>query len=514
MTYLTVPISVTTVDDAVTQAVKAVDLGAEMVELRTDYLENLNVEMFDDLFERISVLDTKIIVTCRDQKQGGANDYSAKLRLQILERAIRHQSDFVDCEYVNFNKDEFSRELRDALKTGPTRLILSHHDFEKPIKDMESVYDGMLLAYPDCVPKIVFMPKHINDCFAAFDLLKNKQGDAIVIAMGEEGMITRILARKLGSMVCFACMDFESMTAPGQVTLEQMKNLYRFDKQNSDTEIFGIIANPVGHSMSPAIHNACLQADDVNAVYVPVLLKGDNLEFSLFIENVKDRDWLGVRGFSVSLPHKENALYYINSTGGFIDEQAVKIGALNTLTVGYNERICGYNTDYEGAISALVETMGIQKNDLLHKKAAVIGAGGVARAVVAGLTDAGAKVTIYNRTVSRAKKLAKEFTCKHAELDELQDTDAEIIVNCTSIGMHPDVDASPVPDEIIKPEMTVFDTVYNPPVTKLLKQAENACAKTVSGVDMFVYQAMAQYKHFTGKVADQSIMRDVIGRNL
>lgn len=514
MTYLTVPISASTPDEALSQASAAKDAGAQMVELRTDYLENLTVDMFDDMFARVLRAGIKTIVTCRDSSEGGQNDYPRKLRIQILARAAHTGADFVDCEYANFTKPDVSKFLKDALESSKTRLILSAHNFKTPFKDIEAVYDGMLMAYPDAVPKVVYTAKHVNDCFAAFGLLHRKDRDAIVLAMGEHGLITRILAKKFGSLVCFACLDEKTATAPGQVSIAQMKNLYRYDSMNSKTQVFGIIGSPVSHSKSPAIHNACFGACNMNRVYVPILLKGDRLEFNRFMENVKDRHWLNFGGFSVTIPHKENALAYTNHIGGFAEEQASKIAAVNTLAIGFNDRLSAYNTDYAGAMDALVKTMGIDKAQLEHKPVAVIGAGGVSRAVVAGLTDAGAKVTIYNRTLSRAKKLASEFACHHASMDDIASLDAEIIVNCTSIGMYPDVNSSPLPASVLKKTMVVFDTVYNPAETLLLKQAKKAGAKTVPGVEMFIYQAMEQFTHFTGEKADESIMRGVIKDSL
>ncbi len=514
MTYLAVPISAETIEKAFEQAKKAVVLGAEMVELRTDYIENLSVGKFEELYNQVEKLDIQIIVTCRDVSEGGAHDYSEKLRLNILEHAIKLGSDFVDCEYANFVKDKFEIALRDALEHSSTRLILSAHDFEKPFKKIEAIYDGMLLAYPDCVPKLVYKPRHISDCFEGLDILHNKEGDAIVIAMGQEGELTRILAKKYDCLVCFASLNHDNTTAPGQVTIDQMKKIYRFDKINPQTEVFGVIGNPVSHSMSPAIHNGCFEASGYNGVYVPFLLKGDSVEFNKFMEVLKDRQWLDIKGFSVTIPHKENAMVYVSSTGGFVDDQAVKIAAVNTLTIGYNDRICAYNTDYEGALDAIVNAAGGNKSYLEHKTAAVVGAGGVSRAVVAALTDCGAKVTIYNRTVSRAKKLAKEFVCKYADIDEIEDIDASILVNCTSVGMYPDVDESPVPEKVLNDQMIVFDTVYNPVETRLLKQAKSVGAKTISGVEMFVYQGLGQYKHFTGQGADEKLMRKTVSERL
>lgn len=506
MTLLTVPISAKTVESAIEQIQTAKQSGAEAVELRTDYIEGLKVDTVAGLIKQAKDVGLKLIATCRDKNEGGQNDYPDELRREVLIEAIKAEANYIDCEFENFKKKEFSMALEQALEGSETRLTLSAHNFKKPFKNIRQLYDSILITCPNAIPKIVYKANNINDCFKGFDVLKHKDGDAIVIAMGEDGVITRILAKKFGSLVCFACVDEGSLTAPGQVSVKELKELYRYDSIDRDTELFGIIANPVGHSKSPAIHNACFSKSGMNKVYLPLLLKGDAREFNEFMDNVTKRKWLGFRGFSVSIPHKVNALDHVNQTGGFVEDLAMSIAAVNTLTVGYNERVNAYNTDYAGAMDAIVNEMGITKQELEHKTAAVIGAGGVSRAVVAGLTDVGAKVIIYNRTLSKAKKLAKDFKCHYGGLDELESLDAEIVVNCTSIGMYPEVDRSPVPENVLKENMLVFDTVYNPSETLLLKQAKQAGAKTVAGTEMFINQAIEQFKHFTNQEPDKETM--------
>jgi shikimate dehydrogenase len=200
-------------------------------------------------------------------------------------------------------------------------------------------------------------------------------------------------------------------------------------------------------------------------------------------------------------------LEYAREKGEYIEPLAEKIGAVNTLTIGINERTSAFNTDYAGAMDALSNAMGITRKQLHNKTVAVIGAGGAARAIIAGLVDVGAKVIIYNRTISRAHELALEFGCQSEGLDGIKNLDAEIIINCTSIGMYPEVNASPVPAECLKSSMTVFDTVYNPAETLLLRQAKQAGAKTVSGFEMFIGQASEQFKLFTHTDCPMEILR-------
>jgi 3-dehydroquinate dehydratase / shikimate dehydrogenase len=172
--------------------------------------------------------------------------------------------------------------------------------------------------------------------------------------------------------------------------------------------------------------------------------------------------------------------------------------------------LSAYNTDCIAAIDGITVGLGIDKAGLRKMPVAVIGAGGAARAVVAGLADAEAKIKIYNRTVERAKHLASDFKCDYASLDKLHKLKEKLIVNCTSIGMQPHVDASPVDVNLLQKHMAVFDTVYNPPETLLLKHAKQTGCHVISGVDMFLKQAAEQFKLFTGQNANTEIMRKIL----
>ncbi|MEA3226771.1 MAG: shikimate dehydrogenase, partial [Planctomycetota bacterium] len=368
----------------------------------------------------------------------------------------------------------------------------------------------ILAISPTAIPKLVYTANHINDCFEAFDLLHEADGERIVLCMGAAGLISRIVAKKMGSFVTFVSIDPESATAPGQLTIEQFKNLYCADCIDAETELFGVIADPVGHSLSPAIHNACFGEQGMNRLYLPLLVQGGQPEFDLFLRNAFERKWLNFRGFSVTIPHKQSALDYVRANDGYVEPLAEKIGAANTVIAGPDGKLAAYNTDYAGALDAITAGMEITRADFMHMSVAVVGAGGVSRAIVAGLNDAGAEVRIYNRTVEKAERLAAEFNSEFAPLAELQNFAAKLVINCTSIGMHPKVDATPVPQESLKVDMAVFDTVYNPAQTLLLEQAAEKGAKTIDGLSMFVNQAMAQFKLFTNTTGNSELMRKVV----
>jgi len=294
------------------------------------------------------------------------------------------------------------------------------------------------------------------------------------------------------------------------LTIDEFKNLYCYDDIKPDTQLYGVIADPVGHSLSPHIHNACFAAAGLNKFYLPLLVQGGQDGFDAFMDNVLARGWLDFKAFSITIPHKASALEYTKSRFGFVEPLTEKIGAANTVIITADGELKAFNTDYAGALDTVTSAMGIERGDLKDTSAAIVGAGGVGRTIVTGLADAGAKIKIYNRTVEKAEKLAAEFNCEYAGLDELNSLDAKLLVNCTSIGMHPKVNATPVPAKYLKEGMVVFDTVYNPAETLLLKQAKQIGAKTITGLDMFINQAAAQFKLFTGQIPDSDVMRKVV----
>ncbi|MHC4189969.1 MAG: shikimate dehydrogenase [Planctomycetota bacterium] len=522
MTYLAVPIAAPNLDRAKQQIKAALATGAEMLELRTDYLENLSVDLVKNLIAEAKTATGSavpsglpVIVTCRDKQQGGAIGYPHRLRVDVLTGALKAGAEFIDFEYDNFLSIENQEKIRLALsRSSKGRLILSAHNFKTTFADISRLYRNILAVCPVAIPKLVYTANHINDCFEAFDLLHYTSGERIVFCMGAPGLVSRIIAKKLDCFVTFASIDEQSATAPGQLTVEQFKKLYRYDDIKDDTELFGVIADPVAHSLSPAIHNACFAEKHMNKLYLPLLVEGRQREFDLFLRNVLLRKWLNFRGFSVTIPHKQNALNYVRANQGFVEPLAEKIGAVNTLVVGPDGKLKAYNTDYSAALDAITSTLRISRDDLKELPVVIVGAGGVARAIVAGLSDAGAKIKIYNRTVERGEKLAAEFGCDFAPLDDLPNVEGKLLINCTSIGMYPNVDEIPLPKECLKKGMAVFDTVYNPAQTLLLKEAKKKRKKTIDGLSMFINQALAQFKLFTGQNANPDLMRIIVYEEL
>ena len=518
MAYLTVPIAAASLDVAKRQIKAARAGGAEMLELRADYLENLTAGLVKKIIGEAksdTASPMPVIVTCRDKRQGGSLEYPDQLRIEVLTEALAAGADFIDFEYEKFLVEENQQKIKQALSQNPNaQLIISAHNFKTKFADIGQLYRDILRLYLNAIPKLVYTAGHINDCFDGFDLLHSTKGRRIVFCMGEAGLISRVIANKLGSFVTFASVDDKAATAPGQLAIEQFKKLFCAGSINSETSLYGVIADPVAHSMSPAVHNTGFADIAANKVYLPLCVEGGKEQFDRFLDNVIAREWLGFAGFSVTIPHKQNALDYVKAKQGFVEPLAEKIGAVNTILVGADGKLSAYNTDYSAALDAITSKLGVTRADLEGLAVAVIGAGGVARALVAGLTDAGAEIKIYNRTVEKAEKLAADFDCEFGGLDELPKVNAKLLINCTSIGMHPHIEATPLAKQYLKSGMTVFDTVYNPVETLFLRQAKETKAKTISGLEMFVNQALAQFRLFTGTDADAELVRRTVMKKL
>ena len=478
-------------------AERAHALGADTVEFRLDYLDT--PPDHQAIRRLLDGLPVEALVTCRPAAEGGRFAGDEADRLAVLRAAAECGADWIDVEQAVPEADR-----------PDGQIVLSRHDFARCPADLDEIAAG-LDAAPAAVGKIAFAAAGPEDALRAFDVLRAAHKPTIALAMGEAGVISRILARKFGAFGTFAALQRGAESAPGQPTLDEMIDLYRWPALTPETTLFGVIACPVGHSMSPAIHNAAFAAAALDAVYVPLLIQPGDESFRRFLDAIRQRPWLGWRGLSVTIPHKENALAYVGAA--HCDELARKIGAVNTITFEPDGSLRGDNTDYGAAVDALCDAMGLARADLAGRDVAVLGAGGVARALVAALTHYGADVTVYNRTVSRAEALAAEFACDAAGRDALAGLRAEIVINCTSLGMHPDVERCPL-EAIPRCVEVVFDTVYNPIETLLLRRARAAGCTCVTGLDMFVNQAAAQFETWTAHPAPREVMRSVVLRRL
>jgi 3-dehydroquinate dehydratase/shikimate dehydrogenase len=485
-------------DEARSDLRAAREAGADGVELRLDLFDPLCSR--EDLAALLAqARDLTTIVTCRPAREGGRYDGDESARLDVLRLALDEGADYIDVEA--------------DVPPGHTpvgRIILSEHEFTGPPDDPAGRL-GELSARCPAVAKLAYLARGPHDALTALDAVRNASGPAIVLAMGEGGLASRVLARKVGAFGTFAAPARGRESAPGQPDLAEFSDLYRWDRIHAQTPVFGVIGFPVAHSQSPAIHNAALAHCGLDGVYLPLLVEPQREAFDALLDGIRARPWLHWRGLSVTLPHKTHALEYVGEDA--CDPLAVRIGAVNTITFEPDGSLRGDNTDYAAAIDSLCATMGIERAGLAGRAVGVLGAGGAARAVVAALAHYGAETTVYNRTVSRAEALAEEFGAHAEPLALAESTEAEVLVNCTPLGMHPHADASPI-EQIPPPVRVVFETIYNPARTRLLELATRAGCTIVTGLEMFVQQGAAQFERWTHLPAPREVIAEVLRRGL
>jgi 3-dehydroquinate dehydratase/shikimate dehydrogenase len=326
--------------------------------------------------------------------------------------------------------------------------------------------------------------------------------------MGDMGIPSRILGAKFGAPFTYVAFNAERRVAPGIPSLEELHHVYDYERLNADTAVYGVVGDPVAHSLSPLIHNSAFRALGVNAVYVPFRVPRE--ELAIFL---KDFAILPVSGYSVTIPHKEE----VADLAPAKDDPVTWIRAANTLVSG-PKGFTAYNTDYQAALDSMLAHIGElnpqEPATLRHRSTLLLGAGGVARALAHLLHRNGAKLTITNRTYARAQELAEELGCVIAPWEGRHAVLCDLVVNATSVGMHPNVDESPLHASFFKPGMVVFDTVYTPETTLLVKEARARGCHVLTGVDMFVRQAALQFRLFTGQEPPLDVMRKVVKRAL
>jgi len=483
-TLLCASLTTATVDQTL-KVLHAPGRAFDVAELRLDYIQS------PDLSRLLESRPCPVIVTCRPQREGGRWTGDEGRRLELLAEATRLGADYVDVEL-----DALPRLSRH----GDTRLIVSYHNFDHTPANLAEIA-RQIEATDAHIVKLATTATSLRDNLAAFDVLRAARKPTIAVTMGEHGHISRVLGPKFGAFLVFASLATGRETAPGQVPVRDLLELYRFRQIGPATRVYGVIANPVAHSMSPAIHNAAFAKTGVDAVYLPFRVD-DVADF------IPAYTALPVDGYSVTIPHKQAVLPLLDK----IQPLAGRIGAVNTL-VARDGRLCGSNTDWSAAVAAI--DSGLPEGDTLDgKHVLMLGAGGAARAIAFGLTERGCLVTIANRTHERAERLAADVGCQVVPLADVGSVAYDILVNATSIGMHPNVDATPLDAGLLRPGALIFDSVYNPLETRLLREARAAGCRTVDGLAMFVNQAVEQFELWTHRPAPRPTMRAVVESRL
>lgn len=453
---------------------------ADLIELRLDSVSD------PDVAGALAGRKRPVIVTCRPVWEGGEFTGSEDERRRILGEALALGADYVDVEWRAGFDDLISL-------TGGRRIVLSMHDYTSMPGDLGESARAMRATGAEVI-KIAGTANSLSDCVRLFDFgaAQGKQGGMVLIAMGEHGLASRVLAGRLESTWTYA----GAISSVGQLGAATMLEEYRFRSVTESTDVYGLVGSPVAHSVSPAMHNAAFRAARLDAVYLP-LRAVDVDDFAAFARAI------GLKGASVTIPFKV-ALYE------HVDEAyavARRIGAINTIRI-VDGRWLGGNTDASGFLRPLQD----RHVPLRGMRAAILGAGGAARAVAIALTSSGVDVRVHARDRARAEEVAMIVSGGAGPWPPERGS-WDLLVNCTPVGMYPDPDRTPVGAEALTGRL-VYDLVYSPKTTRLLREAELAGCETIGGLEMLVAQAREQFQWWTDERPPAGVMRAAAERRL
>jgi 3-dehydroquinate dehydratase/shikimate dehydrogenase len=460
------------------------EAGESFLEFRLDFLDQpcRGAEAISGFLEEFP--DCTVLATCRRHQNHGKFNGSIEEQFAILDLAVRHGAHAID---VEIETAEAAQE-RLAQFRGRVQVIVSYHNYEAT-PPMEALLLRMTRVPADAY-KIVTTARKPSDNIrvlsAARALPKERM---IVLAMGELGFPTRVLSPIFGGIYTYAAPMYAEGTAAGQVSARYLRHLYRVERLKKTAKIYGVIADPVRHSISPAVHNRAFQSKRLDAVYLPFLVSPPQLRdfFSMAAK-------LPLAGFSVTIPHKQKIIRYLD----VVDPLARRIGAVNTVWRKAG-KWRGTNTDAPGITGPLSRLLKLRRSSVL-----VVGNGGAARSAVFALSDAGAKIALVGRNPDRVRALAKVCGAEPLLQEQLQSRHFDVLIHATPIGMFPHVHECFFDGKI--PAEIVFDMVYNPSETELLRRAKEQGKTTVPGLEMFIEQAVRQFELWTGDAAPRASM--------
>ncbi|HUK25822.1 MAG TPA: shikimate dehydrogenase [Terriglobales bacterium] len=464
-----------------------------LLEFRLDYLSRpalalAKIESFTQYHPHVVV-----IATCRRAAAGGKFRGSIVSQVDLLTKAGAAGCQLVDLELQSALRCKPSQMQKLQRRAG---LILSFHDF-RGTRKLDEILAKMTRVPADYY-KIATTATSLYDNVVMMRFLEKHSGahSLIGLCMGEQGLISRVLAIRAGSVFTFGAVSPEEKTAPGQMTAQELRNLFRVEQLDAATRLYGVAGDPVAHSLSPAIMNAAFRRENVNAVYL-----------ALHAKTLKDllacvRD-IPIHGLSVTMPYKESILTHLDNT----DSHTAKVGACNTVVRAQDGKLYGFNTDTAGIVRPLERRLPLDQAKVL-----VLGAGGAARAAVFALKERGAEVYILNRSAAPAQKLARQARARTLKRPDLKKLSFDVIINATPVGMG-NTRESPLNEEEIKAKF-VFDMIYDPPETRLLKMARARGSEVILGIEMFVHQAARQFEIWTGKPAPWDEMLSVVTKAL
>jgi 3-dehydroquinate dehydratase/shikimate dehydrogenase len=461
-------------------------------ELRLDWLrKDAERERFLTWLSDQRLRGATLIATCRRREAGGLYPGGIHDQLDFLRRAVAAGCSWCDLEVESLRKLS-PAAVRESL--APARVMVSLHDFRRTppgLSRFVEKWGGMRAGSggADAV-KVAAQVRSIADGVRLLKLIRRRR-NAAVLPMGQIGLPARVLALRFGSALTYAPVS--QATAPGQIPLDEMKHLYRAPLLDRRTGVYGVIGDPIGHSLSPLMHNTAFQARGINAVYLPFLVR----DLRDFLASV---DFLGLRGFSVTIPYKHAILRHLHDC----EPLAAEIGAVNTVVVRSDGRLWGANTDYVGLLRTLERRMLLRGSRVL-----LFGAGGAGRAAAFALARAGAAVAISERDLRRVRELARAVGGEALPRRALRFETFDAMINATPVGMYPHSAVSPLEPRELNCRV-VMDLVYRPLETRLLRLARSLGLATVSGSEMFVTQGAAQWEMWMGQRAPEAAMRRVV----
>ena len=453
-------------------------VGADLVELRLDTVRD------PDVAGALAGRTTPVVVTCRPPWEGGRFTGSEEERKRILADALARGAEYVDVEW----KANFTDLLS---STGGRRIVLSSHDFRGVPADLRERATAMRATGAEVV-KLAAKTSRLSDCLPLLELgTKSKHDHTVLIGMGDCGLVTRVLAKKFGSLWTYAGDQHQI----GQIAASDLLDRYRFRTLSDDTDVYGLVGRPIGHSVSPSMHNAAFAATHLDAVYLP-FPAADADDVLTFVRA------MGIKGASITIPFKVSLFDRMDE----VYAVARRIGAINTMKL-QNGRWIGGNTDAAAFLGPLRERV-----DLRGARVAVLGAGGAARAVAVALSSSDAQVTVYARNAAKAREVAMTASADAAALPP-EPNSWDVLVNCTPVGMYPKSNDTPL-DASLLTGQHVYDLVYNPTVTRLMRDAANAGCQTIGGLEMLVAQALEQFEWWTGTKPPAGVMREAALKRL
>jgi 3-dehydroquinate dehydratase/shikimate dehydrogenase len=482
-------------------AIRKASAAADLIELRLDGLVGGELQRSLQQIDALLAQTNKtVILTLRTQEQGGYRTIDQAERIECWDRLFTTRQTLFDLE------EDLVTELinRDEVHQPDwSRVICSHHDFTEVPTDLDDLYERLSFT-PARILKLALKANDIVDCLPILKLLdraRSEERDLIAIAMGNAGVVTRILGPARGAFLTYAAPKAEHGTAPGQVVASDLRTIYRIDQINADTMITGLVGLPVMHSVSPHMHNAAFRSAAIDGVYLPFEVKDlDSFIQRMVNPETRELEW-NLRGLSVTAPHKSAIMKHLD----WIDPTAKSIGAVNTVFLD-NEQLHGYNTDADGLIGPLIQRLG----SLNGLRAAIIGAGGAARAAVFGLQKKNVDVTLFVRNTEKAAALAAQFNISSNSLSSSSSlTNFDVVINATPLGSFGErINETPVVADQLRGSRLVYDLVYNPIETRFLKEGRAADCDVLGGLEMLVAQAGLQFKIWTNIDIPSNIMYD------